>query len=55
MFVLNLRSLNECLKQSEQVNVDSQRLRDSNARLAVENEQLRERLAQLAVSQPKKT
>lgn len=48
----SIRSLSECLKQSEQVNAESQKLRDSNARLAIENELLRERLAKMGISPP---
>lgn len=45
-------SLNDCLKESEKINIESQRLRESNAQLAVENEQLRERLSKLGIRQP---
>lgn len=46
-------SLDACLKESEKVCADARRLRESNARLAIENELLRERLAKMGISPPR--
>lgn len=45
-------SLNECQKESKKIVAESQRLRDANAQLLIENQNLRDRLRQIGISKP---